>query len=171
VAEEDIGNDMWGVALDDLVQHIRAVGHGVGPVPAAENVAHDPDALAGILGFLELLDEKAEHAREVGISCVQERVHVVVVIQIGIERDDAETQRMYDRVGGVVERCLGLSSRINPAIVLPQFGNVVVVPRELLAQRPVVINGVRSIQVVRASVVVLETVQFNAVRDLRGGIM
>jgi hypothetical protein len=50
---------------------------------------------------------------------MHECVEVVVIIQVGVEGDDAQAERVDDRVTGIV-KC-GLLGRgiVNPPIVLP----------------------------------------------------
>lgn len=56
VAEEDISNHVWRVSVDNLVEEVCRIGDRVGAVPSTQDVTHDPDALTGILCFLEFLD-------------------------------------------------------------------------------------------------------------------
>jgi hypothetical protein len=70
VAEEDIGDDVRGIASDDLVKIVGGVRERVGAVPAREDVAEDPDALAIVFGFLEFADHPSEIARVVGVGGV-----------------------------------------------------------------------------------------------------
>jgi len=82
MTEEHAGDDVWRIPLDDLIEHIGAVGEGVCPVPAAEYVSHDPRPLARILGLLQLLDEEGEYTRVVGIGCVYEGIGVGLEVEV-----------------------------------------------------------------------------------------
>jgi len=62
VAEENIGDYVRGVAVDDLVEEVRGVGERVAAVPAGEDVAEDPDAFAGVFRGLEFGDQEGLHA-------------------------------------------------------------------------------------------------------------
>lgn len=60
VSEEEVRDNVGAIAVDDLVEEIGGIREGVGAVPAGENVAKDPDALAFIFGVLEFGDQKGE---------------------------------------------------------------------------------------------------------------
>jgi hypothetical protein len=68
MAEEDVRNHVRAVAVDDLVEEIDTVGERVGAVPAGEDVAEDPNALALVFGVLELGDQEGEVAGVVGVG-------------------------------------------------------------------------------------------------------
>ena len=70
VAEEDVGDDVRGIAGDDLIEVVGGIGEGVGAVPAREDVAEDPDALAFVFGLLELADHPGKVAGVVGVGGV-----------------------------------------------------------------------------------------------------
>lgn len=70
VAEEDVGDDVRAVAVDDLVEEVGWVGHGVRAVPAGEDVGEEPDALAAVFGGLEFGDEESEGGADVGVGGV-----------------------------------------------------------------------------------------------------
>jgi hypothetical protein len=72
VAEEDIGDDVRGVTGDDLVEVVGGVGERVGAIPAREDVAEDPDALAFVFGLLEFADHPGEVARVVRVGGIDE---------------------------------------------------------------------------------------------------
>lgn len=52
VTEENIRNDVWRVASDNLVEVVGRIGDRVGPIPAREDMAKDPDALALVFSVL-----------------------------------------------------------------------------------------------------------------------
>lgn len=60
VAEEYVGDDVWGVAVYDLVEEVCWVWDWVAAIPAAGDVTNQPDAFVRVLGFLELLDHPGE---------------------------------------------------------------------------------------------------------------
>ena len=72
VAEEDVGDDVRAVAFDDLVEEVGWVGEWVCAVPAAEDVAEEPDSFAGVLRCLEFGDEEFEGPADVRVGCVDE---------------------------------------------------------------------------------------------------
>jgi hypothetical protein len=98
VAEEDIGDDMRGIASDDLVEIVGGVREWVRAVPARENVAEDPDALAIVFGLLELVDHPSEVARVVGVGGVDvvEKVGPVPVFPRFISGVDTALQASTD---------------------------------------------------------------------------
>lgn len=53
---------------------------------------------------------------------------------------------MANRVAAVMQRSLGLSRIVDPTIVLPELRDMIVVPGELLAERPVAVDGVRTFE-------------------------
>ena len=89
VAEEDAGDDVGGVAVDDLVEEVGRVRKRVGTVPAGEDVAEDPDTLFGIFGGLQLLDHEAKGAGGVRVGGVDEVEEVTSVPEVGVQGDDA----------------------------------------------------------------------------------
>jgi hypothetical protein len=78
VAKEDIGDDVRGIASDDLVEIVGGVRDRVGAIPAREDVAKDPDALTIVFGVLKLADHPGEVARVVGVGGVD------VVEEVGL---------------------------------------------------------------------------------------
>lgn len=62
VTEEYVGDDVWGVAVYDLVEEVGWVWDWIAAIPAAGDVANQPDAFVRVLGFLELLDHPGEDA-------------------------------------------------------------------------------------------------------------
>ena len=82
VAEEDVGDDVGRVAVDDLVEEVAGVGERVGAVPAGEDVAEDPDAFVGVFGGLEFRDQEGEHAAVVGVGGVDEVEEVGLVDEV-----------------------------------------------------------------------------------------
>jgi len=62
---------------------------------------------------------------------------------------------MHGGVGSVVGGCFRRGRAVNPAPVLPELGDVIVVPRELLSQRSVAVDSMWRIVIVRLRVVVL----------------
>lgn len=155
VTEEHTGDDVRRVALNDASQRLGAVGQRVGAVPAREHVSDDPDALPCVLGALQLVNEKGEHAAEVRVRGLEQGKVVVFIVQVRVEGDDAQAERVADRVGGVVRPGRGGRRLVDPAVVLPQRGDVVVVPGQLVAEGPVVVDAVRHVEVVWVGVVVL----------------
>lgn len=98
VAEEDIGDDMRGIAGDDLIEVVGGVGERVGAVPASEDVAEDPDALAFVFGLLELADHPGEVAGVVGVGGVDvvEKVGFVPVFSLLFSGVDTALQASTD---------------------------------------------------------------------------
>jgi hypothetical protein len=70
MAEEDVGDDVRGIAGDDLIEVVCGVGDRIRAIPAREDVAEDPDALAFVFGILELADHPGKVARVVGVGGV-----------------------------------------------------------------------------------------------------
>lgn len=68
MAKEYVGDDMGRVSIDDLVEEVRGVRQRVGSVPAAKNVADNPNTFSGVFGLLKLVDHEFEHARVVGVG-------------------------------------------------------------------------------------------------------
>ena len=154
VPEEDTRDDVGGVAVDDLVEEVGRVRKRIGTVPAGEDVAEDPDTLFGIFGGLQLLDHEAEGAGGVGIRSVDEIEEVTTVPEVGVESDDAQAVLVLDGISSVMEFGLVGSLSVNPAIVFPEIGDVVVAPAELLAERTRKLVG--SVNGFRVGVVVAE---------------
>ena len=88
VAEEDVGDDVGRVAGDDLVEIVGRVGDRVRPVPARQDVAEDPDALAFVFGVLQLADHPGQVARVVRVSGVDVVEVVGAVPEIRIQGND-----------------------------------------------------------------------------------
>jgi len=121
VAEEDPRDDVGREALDDLVEEVGGVGQRVGAVPAAEDVADEPDALAAFFGRFEFFDHPAEDAGCVGVGGVDEHEDVVAVPEVGVEGDDAKPEvRLYAVAaivgGGLVDVLLR-----NPPFMKPEL--------------------------------------------------
>lgn len=76
------------VSLKDLVEVVGAVAESI--CLAERHVAHDVDALVGLFCGIELADEPGDLA--VGVLVVVGLVHpkVVAVVEVCVERDDAE---------------------------------------------------------------------------------
>ena len=70
MTKEDAGDDMRRVAVDNLIEQICGIWQGVRPVPTAEHVADDPNALTRILCGLQFLNQEAEGAGDIGIRAV-----------------------------------------------------------------------------------------------------
>lgn len=119
VAEEDAGDDVRRVAVDDLVEEVAWVGEGVGAVPAAGDVADDPDAFARVFGFLEFADHPREGARGVRIGRVDEVEVVRFVPEVRVEGDDAEAVLRLHRISAVVRATVLRCSRADPPFVQP----------------------------------------------------
>jgi len=83
---------------------------------------------------LQLGDEPGLHARDVWVGGVDEVEEVGAVPEVGVERYDAQAEVVFDAVAAVVGTCLGGGGGGKPALVLPEPGDVVVVPAELLAE-------------------------------------
>lgn len=79
VAPECIGNHMRRVPVHDLVEQVGRVGQWVVSVPAAENMAHDPDPLTRVFGLLQLVNHPGEDTRVVGVSGV-DQVEVIGLV-------------------------------------------------------------------------------------------
>lgn len=79
VAEEDVGDDVRGVAVYDLVEEVGRVGERVGAVPSARDMADDPDAFVVVFGFLEFGYQPGEDARVVRVGGIDE-VEVVALV-------------------------------------------------------------------------------------------
>ena len=170
MAKHDIGNDM-AIPVDNLVKHVGRVRHRVTPVPAREHMRHDPDALARVLGLLELLDEEREETRVVWVVGAQSGVVVAAIVQVAVESDDAQAERVDGRVGAVVGGSLLGGGVVDPALVGPEGGDVLVVPRHLLAEGTVVVDGVGGVLVVGVGVVVLSSQQGASFGDMSlGGV-
>ena len=135
VAEEDVGDDVWAVAVDDLVEEIGWIGNGVGPVPACEDVAQDPHTLASVLGGLELLDEEGDVSAVVGVGGVDVIEEIGAVPEIGVECDDSElgVGWVIDTICGIVHSCFRGGCRCDPVVLLPECGDMVIIPALLLA--------------------------------------
>ena len=63
VAEEDIGDDVRGIAGDDLIEVVCGVGERVRAIPAREDVAEDPNALDVVTVGLQKLGLKLEQSK------------------------------------------------------------------------------------------------------------
>ena len=158
--EKDIGNHVRTVPLDNLVKVICLVRERAAAVPPRGDVRVDPDALLLILGGLELVDQKGEHATVVGVGSVEQRERVVLVLQVAVQSDYFETwvgRRRRDGVGGVVRGGLVSDGGGDPVVVSPEGGDVVVVPGKLLAEGGVVVDGVGRFVVGWGRVVVSES--------------
>lgn len=68
MAEEDVCDHVRAVSVDNLVEEIDSVGKRVGAIPAGEDVAKDPYALAFVFGVLKLGDQEGEVAGVVGVG-------------------------------------------------------------------------------------------------------
>ena len=134
VAEEDVGDHVRRVSIDDLIEQIRRVWEWVGSVPACKDVANDPNSLACILGSLQFLDQERLHTRHVRVARVVVIEEIASVPEIGIECDDSEAILVLDRVSPVMESCLLRCSGVNPSILLPKSRHVIIVPAELLSK-------------------------------------
>ena len=62
VAEKDIGNDVWGVAVDNLIEEVSWIVQRVRAIPAGQHVPDDPDSLLRVFGSLKFLNQEVEHA-------------------------------------------------------------------------------------------------------------
>ena len=76
VSEENVGYDVWRVAVDSLVEKVAGVWKCSFAIPAAGNVWNDPYTLTGILGFLELGYEPMESSRVVWVNGI-DKVKIV----------------------------------------------------------------------------------------------
>jgi hypothetical protein len=95
----------------------------------------DPDSLACIFGGLQLVDQETETPRDVRVGGVDEVEVVGLVPEVGVERDDAQPFLVLDRVAGIVRRGLLCGGIVDPAVVLPERRDVLVIPAKLLTER------------------------------------
>lgn len=72
VAKEHVGDDMRGIAIDDLVKEVRGVGQGIGAIPSTEDMANDPNTLSSVFGLLELFNHEREDPRVVWVRGIDE---------------------------------------------------------------------------------------------------
>lgn len=120
VAEEYVGDDVRGIASNNLVEIVGGVGDRVRAVPAREDVAEDPDALAFVFGVLELADHPGEVARVVGVGGVDvvEEVGPVpdfsrlisgvdTALQTSTDNEIAKVRLRHPRLPELCETCLG----------------------------------------------------------------
>ena len=84
---------------------------------------------------MQLGDEPGLHARNVWVGGVDEVEEVGAVPEVGVERYDAQAKVVFDAVAAVVGTCLGGGGGGEPALVLPEPRDVVVVPAKLLTER------------------------------------
>lgn len=135
MAEENPRDDMRTIPIHDLVEQIRRVRKRVRAIPSRKHVADDPNALVGVLRGLEFVDEEGECTRGVRAGGIDEIEVVPTVPEVSIQGDDAQAIVVLDGVSRIMSFRLRGGRSINPAVVLPQSGDVVVVPTELLAER------------------------------------
>ena len=72
LSEEDVGNDVGGVAVNDLVEQIGGADQTIGAGPAADDVTDDPCSLASIFGSLELITEETESAGKIWVGHLED---------------------------------------------------------------------------------------------------
>ena len=135
VAKENPRDDMRTVPIHDLIKQIRRIRKRVRAIPPGKHVSQDPHPLLSILGGLELVDQEGECAGAVRTGRVDEIEVVLAVPEISVQGDNAQAVVVLDGVGCVVEFGLRGGGRVDPAVVLPEGRDMVVIPTELLAER------------------------------------
>jgi hypothetical protein len=143
---------MRGISIDDLIEKIRWAKERICTILGTEHEANNPDSFSIILGRLRLLDHEAECTRNVWISGNDEVEKIGPVLEISIQHDDSKTVVVLDRVGGIVDGSLLSFRGAELAIVLPEAGNMAVVPAELLSKGSR--KAVRPIDILRIGVMV-----------------
>lgn len=73
MAEEDVGDDVWRIAINDLIEQICGVWQTVGAIPSSQYVTDDPDSFTCIFCSLQFFDYKGLHPGDIRVA------HVVVV--------------------------------------------------------------------------------------------
>lgn len=129
VAKEDVGDDVGGVAVDNLVEEVGVRGEDLAAGPSRGDVAEEPDTLGSVLGGLELVDEEREETRGVGIAAVDVIFRVCNLPEVSIQGNVLELGvfGVVDAVGGVVRLDICCSFVVKPAIALPEGSEMRVV--------------------------------------------
>lgn len=147
VAPKQPGNDMR-VPVHDLVERIGRSWQRVGSIPAGQDMTHHVCPRTVVFAFLQFFSEESEETKVVWLGRIDESEDVGSVPEISVESDDLEIRSVLNRVCTVMsvfvnvvpvhfyDSLLGYACClvIDPAFLLPELGEMIVIPTELLLE-------------------------------------
>lgn len=130
VAEENTGDGGRGEAAHDRIKQRRGIGERIATVIAGQDMADDPGSLTRLFASRELVGEKGQDSRRVGIGHVPVIEDIVDVPEVCVDGDNAETRGCRMGIRAIVSGRVALFRTVDPAFIRPHGRKQLIVPRQ-----------------------------------------
>lgn len=97
-------------------------------------MSNNPDAFSSIFSSLEFANDEFKGPRNVRVGRIDKIQEVALVPKVAVKCNDAEAVVILDGIGAIVSASLGCGGSVDPAFMLPEAGNMVIIPTLLLTE-------------------------------------